>query len=88
MNKPLDINPVPMYNESAVVGLFFAAMDQALDRNLADFEFICVDDGCKDDTLEKLTAYGGSGSAGENRVLLPEFRQGSGHVLRTGLRLR
>lgn len=56
MNKPLVSILVPMYNESAVVGLFFAAMDQALDRNLADFEFICVDDGCEDDTLEKLVA--------------------------------
>lgn len=54
MTKPLISILVPMYNESAVVELFFAGMDQALDRDLADFEFICVDDGCKDDTLEKL----------------------------------
>ena len=55
MNKPLVSILVPMYNESSVVDLFFTAMDQALDSGLADFEFICVDDGCKDDTLEKLT---------------------------------
>lgn len=55
MNKPLVSILVPMYNESSVLPLFFAAMDQALDLSLADFEFICVDDGCKDDTLDKLT---------------------------------
>ena len=46
---------IPMYNESEVVEMFFVAMDRTLDRSLADFEFICVDDGCSDDTLEKLT---------------------------------
>lgn len=74
MNKPLVSILVPMYNESSVVELFFAAMDRALDRGLADFEFICVDDGCKDDTLEKLTRE----AAKDARVKIVSFSRNFG----------
>lgn len=74
MNKPLVSILVPMYNESAAVEPFFAAMDRALDRSLADFEFICVDDGCQDDTLEKLTRQ----TARDPRVKIVSFSRNFG----------
>lgn len=74
MNKPLVSILVPIYNESSVLPLFFAAMDQALDLSLADFEFICVDDGCKDDTLDKLTCA----AARDPRVKIVSFSRNFG----------
>jgi polyisoprenyl-phosphate glycosyltransferase len=65
---------VPMHNESLVVELFFAAMERTLDQSLADFEFICVDDGCSDDTLEKLTAIAGR----DERVKVVSFSRNFG----------
>lgn len=56
MKKELVSILVPMHNESSVVDLFFDTMELALAPALADFEFICVDDGCTDDTLEKLVS--------------------------------
>jgi glycosyltransferase involved in cell wall biosynthesis len=74
MNRELISILVPMHNESSVVELFFAAMERTLDCGLADFEFICVDDGSSDDTLVKLT------SAAENdaRVKIVSFSRNFG----------
>lgn len=54
MSKPLVSILVPMYNESSVLDYFFETLDKALARELAHFEYICVDDGSGDDTLDKL----------------------------------
>lgn len=56
MSKPLVSLLVPFYNESSMVDEFFETVTGALDADLAEFEFICVDDGSSDDTLEKLLA--------------------------------
>lgn len=56
MSKGLISILVPMYNESSVVDLFFKTMEKTLDQELADYEFICIDDGSSDDTLKKLIA--------------------------------
>ncbi len=56
MKPPLVSILVPMHNEASGVEMFFTALAAALDPGLADFEFICVDDGSSDDTLAKLIA--------------------------------
>lgn len=54
MKKPLISILVPMYNESSVVDTFFETLKERLKEDLAQFEYICVDDGSKDDTLQRL----------------------------------
>ncbi len=56
MSKPLVSILVPMFNESSMVEEFFKGVEEALDGDLADFEFVCVDDGSTDDTLDRLLA--------------------------------
>lgn len=74
MKKELISILVPMHNESSVVEMFFAALERALDLDLADFEFICVDDGSSDDTLLKLAAL----SARDERVKIVSFSRNFG----------
>ena len=46
---------VPFYNEGESVELFYGAICPIFDQNSAlDFEVVCVDDGSRDDTLQKL----------------------------------
>jgi len=45
---------VPMYNEEAVLDLFFASVDAAVAGLNCRFEFICVNDGSRDATLANL----------------------------------
>lgn len=65
---------VPMHNESSVVEMFFAAMERTLDPTLADFEFVCVDDGCTDDTLAKLKVI----AQRDSRVKIVSFSRNFG----------
>ncbi len=46
----------PAYNESENVELFFSTMKNVLDDVAEQWEIICVNDGSKDDTLQKLIA--------------------------------
>ena len=48
---------VPMYNEEANIECFFYRMGEVLHSLSMDYEIICVNDGSKDCTLEKLLAY-------------------------------
>ncbi len=56
MKKKLSII-APMYNESEGVDLFFETINNTLAIINIDYEIICIDDGSKDDTLEKLKAH-------------------------------
>lgn len=56
MKKLLSII-APMYNESAGIDLFFTTINSTLAGIEIDYEIICIDDGSKDNTLEKLKAY-------------------------------
>ncbi len=49
----------PFYNEEDAIGIFFARMMDVLARDLPTYqlEFICVDDGSRDGTLEQLKTY-------------------------------
>jgi SAM-dependent methyltransferase len=52
--KPLISILVPMYNEERVIDLFFARMDAVIGGLDARFEYICVNDGSRDRTLDLL----------------------------------
>lgn len=45
---------IPCYNEGENVALLFARLIPALEALAAPFEVVCVNDGSKDDTLERL----------------------------------
>ncbi|WP_063833699.1 glycosyltransferase family 2 protein [Skermanella stibiiresistens] len=47
---------IPCYNESANIEPLFARLFAVLDTLPMDWEVVCVNDGSKDDTLERLTA--------------------------------
>ena len=66
----------PFYNEGEVVESFYWAIRGILD-GLPDtrFEVICVDDGSRDDTLQKLVSTNRSGRALLCHRVLPELRQ-------------
>ncbi|WP_158046838.1 glycosyltransferase family 2 protein [Skermanella pratensis] len=47
---------IPCYNESANIEPLFARLFPVLDTLPLDWEVVCVNDGSRDDTLERLTA--------------------------------
>jgi len=54
---------VPFYNESEVIESFFREVPRVLQSiDGSDYEIVCVNDGSKDDTLDKLVAYAMSDS--------------------------
>lgn len=55
---------VPMYNESEGFDLFFERLVPILESVTKDWEVLCVNDGSKDDTLDKMKAK----AVGEPRV--------------------
>lgn len=48
---------VPMYNESEVIPVFFETVYKVLESVSLEIEFICVNDGSKDNTLALLKSY-------------------------------
>lgn len=48
---------IPVYNESELIKDLYTAVMNAMLKITNDFEVICVNDGSKDDTLEKLLVY-------------------------------
>jgi glycosyltransferase involved in cell wall biosynthesis len=55
MKNPLVSVVIPTYNRSTLV---CRAIDNVFEQTFKDIEVIVVDDGSKDDTAEKLQAYG------------------------------
>ena len=48
---------IPVYNEEILIDQLFERTTRALNNLTSDYEIICVDDGSKDATLEKLKHY-------------------------------
>ena len=77
---------VPMFNERECVGALLKRLDEVTIEmaNVYDFEFVLVDDGSTDGTVEELqTAL--AGRAGY-RIVRHESNQGIGAAIQTGLR--
>ncbi|MFC0220743.1 glycosyltransferase involved in cell wall biosynthesis [Pseudochelatococcus lubricantis] len=66
----------PFYNEEEAIDAFFSRLTGLLDRTLPayDFEFVCVDDGSRDRTLEILKAR----AAADARVRVVELARNFG----------
>lgn len=54
--RPLLSVVVPFYNEGPGVEAFFARLIPVLDRIGLDWEVVCINDGSRDDTLDRLVA--------------------------------
>ena len=47
----------PCYNEEEVLGLFFEKISEVIEKIPEEFEFVFVNDGSRDKTLEILKAH-------------------------------
>lgn len=65
---------VPMYNESSVIPLFFETVYRVLEPITLDLEFICVNDGSRDNTLELLKGY----AEKDDRIKIVSFSRNFG----------
>lgn len=60
---PLDLNPVelsvvvPLYNEELNIDYLFERLVSVLDGMNTSYEIVCVNDGSKDNTLQRLVEY-------------------------------
>jgi polyisoprenyl-phosphate glycosyltransferase len=73
--RPLVSIVTPFYNEGEGVDHFYQVMSETMDKLVDfDFEIICVDDGSKDSTLERLIAI----SKTDPRVSVLEFSRNFG----------
>jgi glycosyltransferase involved in cell wall biosynthesis len=84
---PLGVSVVvPMFNERECVGALLKRLEEVTIEmaNVYDFEFVLVDDGSTDGTVEELQAAL-AGRAGY-RIVRHESNQGIGAAIQTGLR--
>lgn len=65
---------VPMYNEASVLPLFFERTIEVLAHAGVEYEFICVDDGSSDSTLDLLREY----AARDPRIKVVSFSRNFG----------
>jgi glycosyltransferase involved in cell wall biosynthesis len=65
---------VPMYNEESVIPIFFEQTSKVLSTAGIDYEFICVDDGSSDATLDLLREY----AAKDQRIKVVSFSRNFG----------
>ncbi|MGA2140800.1 MAG: glycosyltransferase family 2 protein [Brevinematales bacterium] len=65
---------VPMYNESENIEKFYATLAGVLEGTGESFEIICVNDGSKDDTLDRLVELSGK----DKRVKVVDFSRNFG----------
>ncbi len=69
---------LPVFNESAGIGEFYTELTKAASKNKKyRFEFVFVNDGSRDDSLEKLKAF----QAKDKRVKIVSFSRNFGHQL-------
>lgn len=66
---------VPIYNEEAVIGPLYEAIVAAMEPLTERWELVCVDDGSRDGSLERLLAL----QARDPRVVVVELSRNWGH---------
>ncbi|MGQ0708965.1 MAG: glycosyltransferase family 2 protein [Rhodoferax sp.] len=75
ISQPLVSIVVPFYNEGEAVGVFYSELTRVLDGLQGyRFEVVCVDDGSRDDTLERLKGL----AQKDARVLVLELSRNFG----------
>jgi len=74
---------IPMHNESEVLDVLFARLDEVIAQTGLSAEIVCVDDGSRDDTLAKLQAR--AATDGRIRVLELARNFGKEAALTAGL---
>jgi polyisoprenyl-phosphate glycosyltransferase len=68
---------IPIYNESANINLLYERLSKVCDQLTPDREFIFINDGSKDDSLEKVKAL----HAKDARVKYIDFSRNFGHQI-------
>jgi dolichol-phosphate mannosyltransferase len=76
---------VPAYNEAVSIALTVKNIEEALKGYRGGYEIIVVDDGSKDDTLERALSVAAANSS--VRVLSYQDNNGKGHALKHGFQL-
>jgi glycosyltransferase involved in cell wall biosynthesis len=65
---------IPMYNEQEVLEKLFSRLSSCLEPITHDYEIICVNDGSRDETLERLKQY----HKQDNRIKIINFARNFG----------
>ncbi|GAA4460162.1 hypothetical protein GCM10023093_02360 [Nemorincola caseinilytica] len=81
---------IPCYNESARVGIMLQGLAELNEKWQGDYEVIVVDDGSKDDTVQKITtALDGEHAALKSRITIERMpaNGGKGAALKHGVAL-
>jgi len=69
---------LPVFNESAGIGEFYKELTKAVSKNKKyNFEFVFINDGSRDDSLEKLRSF----HKKDKRVKIVNFSRNFGHQL-------
>jgi len=68
---------IPIYNESANINLLYERLSKVCDQLTPDREFIFINDGSKDDSLQKVKAL----HAKDTRVKYIDFSRNFGHQI-------
>ncbi len=68
---------LPVYNESAGIEAFYKELTKAVAKSTYNFEFVFVNDGSHDDSLEKLRSF----HAKDKRVKVVSFSRNFGHQI-------
>jgi glycosyltransferase involved in cell wall biosynthesis len=82
MAKPLDLGVViPVYNEEECIAKVILDLIAVLEKEVAEFKILCVNDGSKDNSLKILTEFAGT----EKRlIVIDQPNGGHGKAIRRG----
>ena len=76
---------IPAYNEARRIGPFLSQLSQSLVSFFRDYEFVFVDDGSADSTLQLLTKY--KDNYDNIQIVSYGINRGKGYAIREGIRV-